>query len=572
MKNNALVADYFIKIAELLEIKGDNPFRIRAYMKAAETIGNLSEDLKSYVQQGRLEDLAGIGHDLAEKIKEIVLTGKCEFYNELKRSIPEGVLEILEIPSVGPKTARLFFEKLNIKSLDELKKAASDGRLMSLPGVKEKTIDNILKGIALIKKGKQYLDLLTADAVSSQICSALKKGNLADKLVVAGSFRRMKESVRDIDILAVSGKPEAIIDAFVHLPCVKRVLVKGDLKSTVLTQDDAQVDLRVFQSNSFGAALLYFTGSKDHNIHLRQLAMKKGLKINEYGVFDKKNRCLGSKCEADLYKALGLDFIEPELREDTGEIEAAAQGKLPRLIKLSDIRGDFHVHTNYSDGIETVEDMVDEARCYPYDYVCLSDHSVSLKIAGGLDKEALKKKKRQIDRINARLKNFKVLFGTEVEIDADGRIDYDEDILSDFDIVIAAIHTGFKQSKKQLTKRVIRACQNKHVHIIAHPTGRLWPARGPYELDFKEIFKVAKDTNTAFEINAHPYRLDLTDQNARWAKENGVKLSINTDSHNRSHLGYMRFGVGIARRAWLEKGDVLNTLTLKELFKAIQKK
>lgn len=571
MKNNILVAEFFQKIAELLEIKGANPFRIRAYMKAAETAGNLKEDLGDYIQQGRLEGIVGIGHDLAEKIKEIVSTGKCGFYDELKRAVPEGVLQMLEIPTVGPKTARLFFEKLNIKSLDELKEAAQDGRLISLPGIKKKSIENILKGIALIKKGKESMDLLTADAASSQICLDLKKSGYVDKLVVAGSFRRMKESVRDLDILVVSDEPKKIMEVFVHLPFVKRVLAHGDLKSAILTRDDAQVDLRVFKANSFGAALLYFTGSKNHNIRLRQLAMKKGLKINEYGVFDEKGRCLACRHEADLYKVLGLDFIAPELREDSGEIEAAAEGKLPRLLELKDIRGDFHVHTNYSDGVETVEDMVSEARRRKYGYICLSDHSVSLKIAGGLDKEALKRKRRQIDRLNAKLKNFRVLFGSEVEIDAEGRIDYDEGILSDFDIVIAAIHTGFKQSKKQLTNRIIRACQNKYVHIIAHPTGKLWPARGPYELDFKEIFKVARDTNTALEINAHPYRLDLTGQNARWAKENGVKLSINTDSHNRSHLDYMRFGVGLARRAWLEKGDVLNTLTLKELFKVIRK-
>ncbi len=571
MKNNVLIADIFVKVAELLEIKVGNPFRIRAYLRAAEVIKNLQEDVVDFIQQGRLEDLSGIGHDLAEKINEIVLTGTCKFYVELKKDVPDGVLEMLSIPSIGPKTARLFYERLKIKSIEGLKKAASDGLLFSLPGIKEKTVENILKGIDLVQKGQENMNLLIADKAAQQVLSILKEDAAVEKLVVAGSFRRMKETVRDIDILVVCKKPGEIMDTFTHLPFAKRILAHGALKSAILTHDGAQVDLRVSDSRSFGAALLYFTGSKSHNIRLRQLAIKRGLKINEYGLFDKKGHCIASKDEAGLYRALGLDFIAPELREDNGEIEAAQEGRLPHLVELKDIRGDFHVHTDYSDGVESIESMVDEARRHNYDYVCLTDHSVSLKIAGGLDRAALKKKKRQIDALNARLKDFKVLFGSEVEIDGDGRIDYDDGILAAFDIVIAAIHTGFKQSKKQLTKRIVKACQNKNVHMIAHPTGRLWPAREAYELDFKEIFKAARDTNTAFEINAHPYRLDLNGQNARLAKENGVKLAINTDSHNKDHLAYMKFGVGIARRAWLEKGDILNTLALKELFKIIGK-
>lgn len=569
---NKIVSEIFLKIAELLEIKGDNPFRIRAYLRAAETVGSLQEDIEEFVRQNRLEEIAGIGHDLAGKIKEIIETGECRFYDELKRDVPEGVLEMLEIPSIGPKTAKLFFDCLKIKSLSELKAAALDGRLLALPGVKEKTVDNILKGIALVEKGKERMDLLSADMASREILTALKKVNVVGEIIVAGSFRRMKESVRDIDILVVSKGAKKVTDAFIHLPQVKRILARGDLKSAILTQQDAQVDLRVFDAKNFGAALLYFTGSKNHNIRLRQLAMKKGLKINEYGVFDEKGHCLASKREADLYAVLGLDFIPPELREDAGEIEAALAGQLPHLIEMEDIRGDLHMHTNYSDGVDTAEEMVAAARQRGYEYISLTDHSVSLKIAGGLDKTAVRKKKRHVERLNAKLKNFRVLLGSEVEIDSEGRIDYDAGILAGFDIVIAAIHTGFKQSKKQLTKRIINACRNKYVHVIAHPTGRLWPARGAYELDFKEIFKAASDTNTALEINAHPYRLDLSDQNARWAGENGVKLVINTDSHNTSHLEYMKFGIGVARRAWLEKKDILNTLGLKKLMKTMKKK
>lgn len=568
---NPLVANIFRGIAELLEIKGDNPFRIRAYLRAAENVESLKEDIEEYAKEERLVEIPGIGKDLASKIKEIIETGKCKHYEELKKIVPGGVVEMLEIPDVGPKTAKLFFDRLKVRSVEELKKAAQSGRLLSLPGIKQKTVDNVLKGIELVKKGRERMDLLTATTVCEAVISGLKKIKELQKISAAGSLRRMKDTVRDIDILAASKNPKKVSDAFIALPLVKRVLAEGATKSAILTKDDVQVDLRVLDVKSYGAALLYFTGSKNHNIKLRQLAIKKGLKINEYGIFDKKDRCIASQTEEAMYKSLGLDYIPPEMREDSGEIEAAKNHRLPSLLELKEIKGDFHVHTNYSDGKNTIEEMAHAAMRLGYEYVCLSDHSVSLKVAGGLDTVRLKKKKKELDKANRKLKNFRILFGSEVEIDSQGRIDYKDDILSQFDIVVAAIHSGFKQSKKQLTQRIIRACQNKYVHIIAHPTGRLWPTREAYELDFKEIFKVARETNTALEINAHPYRLDLSDLNARWAKESGVKLVISTDSHDESHLTYMRFGVGLARRAWLTKKDVLNTLGLDSLLKAVKR-
>ncbi len=568
---NRLVADIFNSIAELLEIRGDNPFRIRAYIRAADTVDSLKEDVEEMAALGRLRQIPGIGADLAAKIDEIIEKGTCKHYEELKKLVPGGVVAMLEIPSVGPKTAKLFFNNLKLKNVDELESAAKDGRLLSLPGIKQKTVDNILDGIRLVKKGKESLDLLAATDVADSIIGSLSKIKGVEYISVAGSLRRMKDSVKDVDILVASRKPKKISDAFVGLPQVNRILAEGATKSSVLTKNDVQVDLRVVDPQSYGAALLYFTGSKNHNITLRSLAIKKGLKINEYGIFDKRQKRIASKTEEDLYRCLGMDFIVPELREDTGEVEAALKHQLPKLLQLSDIKGDFHAHTIYSDGKDTIEAMAKVAQSLGYEYLCLTDHSVSLKVANGLDTERLKIKRKEIERLNKKMKNFRILFGSEVEIDKDGNIDYKDRLLAEFDVVVAAIHSGFKQSSKQLTKRIITACHNKHVHIIAHPTGKLWPKRGPYDVDLKEVFKAARQTNTALEINAHPYRLDLSDTASRMAKDNNVRLAISTDSHSIQHLYYMKFGIGLARRAWLEKNNVLNTLGLNAMLKAIKK-
>lgn len=568
---NQLIADTFRSMAELLEIKGDNPFRIRAYVRAADNVEGLKDDIETLIEQGRLAEIPGIGQDLAEKIKEIAVTGRCKHYEELKKAVPGGVVAMLAIPSVGPKSAKLFYDQLGIKSCEALKKAAQDGRLLTLPGIKQKTVDNILKGIELLKKGRERMDLLLASAVAKTFVDGLKRSRDVEHISAAGSLRRMKETVRDIDILVASEKPEHILKAFTGLPAVKRVLAHGETKSSILTSDDVQVDLRVVAPDAFGAALLYFTGSKNHNIRLRSLAIKKGLKINEYGIFNKKGRCLVSETEDELYQYLGLEFVPPEMREDAGEIEVAQKHRLPKLLELGDIRGDFHAHTHYSDGQDSIEDMAATARSLGYGYICLTDHSVSLKVAHGLDLARLKQKRGELDRVSKKLRGFRILFGSEVEIDSEGRIDYNDETLARFDIVVAAIHSGFKQSKKQLTSRIIKACKNKRVHIIAHPTGRLWPTRESYELDLKDVFRAARDTNTSLEINAHPYRLDLCDIHARRAKEEGVRLAISTDSHSVEHLSYMKFGVGLARRAWLEKKDVLNAYDVDALLKVIKK-
>ncbi|MDD5575180.1 MAG: DNA polymerase/3'-5' exonuclease PolX, partial [Candidatus Omnitrophica bacterium] len=525
MKND-LVISLFRSMADLLEMAGENPFRIRAYRSAADNIASLEEDLAVRAEKGALRTIPGIGSDLAHKISEILERGTFADYEKMKENIPQGVLELMHVPSVGPRKAKLFYDRLRIVSLEGLKKAAQDGKLLGLPGIKQKTVDNILRGIELLAKGKEAMDLLTATAAAGIFVSALKKVPAVEKIAVAGSLRRMKDTVRDIDLLVASKDPQEVADAFVGLPQAKRVLAHGATKSAVLTKDGVQVDVRVVPSGEFGAAFLYFTGSKNHNIKLRQLALKKGWKINEYGLFDKRHTRLAAKSEEEIYAKLGLDFIAPELREDTGEVEAALQGRLPDVVSLEDIRGDFHAHTHYSDGRNSILEMARKAQSLGYEFLALTDHSVSLRVAHGLDESRLKNKRRELDGVNKRLKGFRVLFGTEVEIDAEGGIDYRDTVLSWFDIVIGAIHSGFKQSSKQLTRRIVRACRHKHVHIIAHPTGKLWPVRGPYDVDMQEVFRAARDTNTALEINAHPYSLDLSDVHARPARDSGVRPAV----------------------------------------------
>lgn len=567
---NLEIAEVFRDIAKILEIKGDNPFRIRAYERAAQNIEGLSEDIENFIANDTLMEIPGIGRDIAGKIKEYVQAGKIKAYEDLKKSVPAGLLDLLNIPSVGPKTAKLLYEKLKIKNISGLELAIKKNKLQGIFGIKEKTIENILKGIAVLKRGRERMTLAQAMLVADEFTGALKKSKEVKKVSSAGSLRRQKETVRDIDILAISNNPAKIMDTFTRLPNVATVLAKGETKASIRTKDDVQVDCRVVEEKSFGAALLYFTGSKNFNIKIRKLAIKKGLKVNEYGVF-RKNRFVVGRTEDEIFKLLKMPYIEPELREDAGEIELAQKFKLPHLIELKDIKGDLHVHSKYSDGGNSIEEMVEAAKARGYSYVAITDHSQSLKVAGGLSPPDLKKKKHEIDKINGKQNGFRVLYGTEVDIDSEGKIDYKDEVLKEFDLVVAAIHTGFKQSKAQLTKRLIKACENKYVHIIAHPTGRLWGTRDAYEIDLDALLKTAKKTNTHLEINSFPQRLDLNDLNCRRAKELGVKLAINTDAHITEQLGAMKLGVSVARRGWLSCDDVVNTFEIEELLKAIKK-
>lgn len=571
---NFEIGKIFRDTANILEIKGDIVFKIRAYERAAQNIEGLSEDIENYARDDRLREIPGVGADLAEKIKEYLKTGKIKSYEELKKTVPRGIIELLNIPGVGPKTAKLLFDKLKIGNNAQLEKAIRSNKLKGLPGIKEKTIQNMLKGIEIVKKGKERIHLSEANQLGNEFVSALRKLPIAKSVTAAGSLRRRKETVRDIDILVISDYPQRIMDAFVKLPSIAEVLGKGETKSSVRTKDGIQVDCRVVESKSFGAALLYFTGSKNFNIKLRQLAIKKGLKINEYGVFSgegRNERFVAGQSEEEIFKLLGMAYVEPELREDNGEIELALQNKLPELIEFQDVKGDLHVHSDWSDGGNTIKEIAEAAKEKGYSYIAITDHSQGLKVAGGLSIEDLKKKKAEIDKLNKELKDLRILFGAEVDIDSDGGLDYPDDVLKEFDVVVAALHGGFKQSKEKITGRLIKACRNKYVNIIAHPTGKVWGARESYEVDFDELFKVARQTNTFMEINSYPTRLDLNDLNSRHAKDMGVKLAINTDSHTTEQLNTMSLGVSVARRGWLSKRDVINTLPLEELLKTIKK-
>ncbi|MBU4140305.1 MAG: DNA polymerase/3'-5' exonuclease PolX [Candidatus Omnitrophica bacterium] len=570
MKNKE-VAEIFRQIAEILEIQEENPFRIRAYLKAAQNVESLSRDVAEVAEKDELEKIPGVGKDLAEKIKEIVKTGKLKFYEQLKDNIPEGLTILMSVPGLGPKTAKLLFDELKIKNIEGLEKAARAHKISALPGIKEKTEENILRGIALIRKAKERMSLAQAMATAAEFVQALRKLKEVKQIEPAGSLRRRKETVRDIDILVTSSQPEKIMDVFTGLGQVKEVKACGPTKSSVLTKDGIQVDLRCVRPKSFGAALLYFTGSKQHNIKLRQLAVKRGLKINEYGLF-RGNKWLAGKTEEEMFGRFNLPYISPELREDSGEIEAGLKGKLPKIIDLKDIKGDLHVHSKWSDGASTIENIARASMKMRYGYIAICDHSQSIKIAGGLSIERLKKQIDLIHKLNKKLKDFRVLAGTEVDIKSDGRLDYPDKILKELDIVVAAIHTGFKQSQRQLTQRIIAAMENRYVNVIAHPSGRLIGQREPYDLDMEKVLKKARQTSTFIEINAFPERLDLTDINCRRARELGVKMAISTDAHMLEQLRLMYLGVTVARRGWLEKKDVVNTLPLEKLLQGLRQK
>lgn len=570
MKNKE-VAQIFYQIAEILEIQGENPFRIRAYFKAAQNIGSLSQDIAEIAANDELEKIPGIGKDLAEKIKEIVKTGRLKFYEQLKKDIPEGLTILMSVPGLGPKTAKLLYDRLKIKNIEELERAAAEHRISTLPGIKEKTEENILRGIALAKKAKERMTLYQALSVSDSFIRVLKNLKEVKQIESAGSLRRRKETVRDIDILVTSTHPEKVMEIFTNLDSVKDVLAKGPTKSSVLTKDGIQVDVRAVQPKSFGAALLYFTGSKEHNIRLRQMAIKKGFKINEYGLF-RKDSWLAGKKEKDIFDRLGLPYISPELREDRGEIEAALKKKLPKIIELEDIKGDLHLHSKWSDGTSSIEELARAAQARRYSYIAICDHSQSIKVAGGLSIEQLKRQIDLIHKLNKKFKDIRILTGTEVDIKSDGSLDYPDKILKLLDVVVAAIHTGFKQSAEQLTKRAISAMENRYVNIFAHPSGRLLGQREPYDLDIEKILEKARETKTFIEVNAFPDRLDLTDINCRRAKELGVKVAISTDAHMVEQLDYMYLGVTVARRGWLEKKDVINTSPFDKFLHALKQK
>ena len=572
MKNIEL-SRIFEQIAKILKIKGENPFKIRAYEKVALVLENLAIDIETIYQQGGLNNIPGVGEGIAKKIEEFLTTGKLEYYEKLKETIPSGVIELLDISEVGPKTAKLLYEELGVDSIEKLEKAVRQHQIRDLPGMGEKSEDNILRGIELYKRRKERVLLGLALPLAEEIVKNLSRLDETDKISIAGSLRRKKETIGDIDILVTSQKPEKIMKTFVSLPQVREVLAEGPTKSSVITRDDIHVDVRVVEPISFGAALQYFTGSKAHNIRLRESAVKRGLKINEYGVFNQKTeRRITGEEEKEVYRILDLPFIPPELREDRGEIEAAQENKLPQLIEYSQIRGDLHIHTKWSDGAHTIKQMAEAAKKIGYKYIAITEHSQSLKFAGGLTEERLQEQVEEIRKLNQELDDFTVLTGIEVDIKSDGSLDFSDEILSKLDVVVAAIHSGFKQESKIITERIVKVMQNKFVSIIAHPTGRLIGYRESYQVDINEMIKVAAETGTILEINAHPERLDLNDVYCRMAKDKGVQLAVDTDAHSIDGLEFMDLGVAVARRGWLEEKNIINTLPLDKLLKRLKNK
>jgi len=571
--DNSQIAAVFEKIADILEIEEENPFRIRAYRNAARTIQNLSEDISKIIKEDAIVKLPGIGEDLASKIKEFLKTGKVSAYEKLKKKVSPALLDMLNIPGIGPKTAKLLHEKLKIKSLAELEAKAKAHKISGLPGIKEKTEKNILKGLRFLKKDSGRMRLGVAFTTAAYIVSELKKLPEVIKISTAGSLRRMKETIRDIDILVTSKKSRDVADSFVGLSNVADIMAHGPTKSSVLTKKNVQVDLRVVQPESYGAALMYFTGSKSHNIKMREMALRKGLKINEYGVFrSKSGRKIAGKSESEIYSLFKMPYIEPELREDRGEIEAALDGKLPDMVGIEDIRGDFHIHTKESDGVLSIDEIARIAKKKNYEYAIISDHSKSLKITNGLSDKRLLKQIERVRSFNRNSKDIRLLVSSEVDIHDDGSLDYSDELLKKLDFVIAAIHTGFRQPKEKITARIVKAIENRYVNLIAHPSGRLIGEREAYELDYEKMFTAARKTGTAIEINAHPKRLDLTDINCRRAQELGVKLAISTDTHREENLDNMIYGVSVARRGWVKKGSILNCMKLEEVKKFVEKK
>ena len=570
---NLELSRIFEQIARILKIKGENPFKIRAYEKITLVLENLPIDIETIYHQGGLKDIPGVGSAIAKKIEEFLTTGKLEYYEKLKETIPSGVIELLDISEVGPKTAKLLYEELGVDNIEKLEKAVRRHQIKDLPGMGEKSETNILSGIELYKRRKERVLLGTALPAAEDIIEALSQLKEVNKINFAGSLRRKKETVGDIDILITSRKPEKIMKTFTSLPQMREILAEGLTKSSVITKDDIHIDLRVVEPMSYGAALQYFTGSKAHNIKLRELAVKRGLKINEYGVFDvKTDRRVAGESEEEIYQVLNLLFIPPELREDRREIEVAQENKLPELIKYSQIRGDLHLHTKWSDGAHTIKQMAEAAKKRGYKYIAITDHSQSLKFAGGLTEERLKEQVKIIQKLNQELKDFTILSGIEVDIKLDGSLDFSDEILSKLDVVIAAIHSGFKQESKVITERIIKAMQNKLVSIIAHPTGRLIGYRESYQVDINKMMDIAAETRTILEINACPERLDLNDVYCRMAKDRGVQLAIETDAHSIDGLEFMNLGVDVARRGWLEEKDIINTLSLEKLLKRLKNK
>ncbi len=565
--HNSDVSRVFEQIADFLEIKGENPFRIRAYREGARTIENLVENAADMVSEGEdLTELPGIGDDLADKIEVIVSEGTHPLLEELKEELPEGLLDILKIESLGPKRVQKIYNELGVENIQQLERAARSGKIKDLEGFGEKTTQKIIKQLEKDRSSADRHLFGKVQEVAEAVKDYLTRKSVVDKVEIAGSYRRKKETVGDLDLLVISDSSKETSDYFVNFEDVEEVIAHGETKSSVVLRGEIQVDLRVVEARSYGAALHYFTGSKEHNIALRKLAQQEELKVNEYGVFDGEEQVAGES-EEGIYDLFGCEFIEPELREDRGEIEAAREDELPDLIEREDLRGDLQCHTTASDGANTLREMGEAARKMGHEYLAVTDHSAHLGVTGGLDERGVWEQMDKIDEINKRWEDFRLLKSIEVDILSDGKLDLDDEILAELDIVTAAIHTKFNLPPAEQTRRIISALENPHVNVLAHPTGRKLLEREGYQFDLDKVIQTAAKENCCLEINASPQRLDLDDRMAGRAREKGVKITISTDAHNTQNLNYLKYGINQARRAWLEADDVLNTWSWNKIKK-----
>jgi DNA polymerase (family 10) len=569
---NIQIAKTFEEVADLLEIQGANPFRVRAYRNAARTIASLGKPVESLIESdGRtLEELPGIGADLAGKIVKLCRTGQLPLLSQLTRKTPESLVALLRLPGVGPKRAKLIYKKLGVKTLSQLERAARAGRLSKLRGLGRSLEQTILRGIAEDKAHVARVPLAEAEAYVRPLVERLRATPGVEQLDIAGSFRRRSETVGDVDILVASDRGRGVADAFLGYDDVKQVLARGDTKCSVVLRSGLQVDLRIVPPASYGAALHYFTGSKPHNIAIRLLGVKRHLKINEYGVF-RGARQIGGRQEAEVFEAVGLPWIPPELRENRGEIDAGREKRLPDLVELRDIRGDLQMHTDATDGRNTLAEMVAACEALGYEYIAITDHTQAVRVAGGLTKAGFRKQSRAIDAVRRRTKTLTVLKGAEVDILDDGSLDLDDDTLAGLDVVVVSVHSRFNMSKTEMTRRIVRALQHPRVHILGHATGRLLGKREPYPVDIAEIVRVAKDHHVLLEVNAQPDRLDLNDLHIQMARQAGVKIVISTDAHRVQELEYMKYGVDQARRGWCEASDVANAHRLTSFRKLLEK-
>ncbi len=566
---NLEIAKMLYEIADILEAQ-EVEFKPRAYRNAARSIEGLSEDIADIWKKGELEKIPGVGKHIAAKISEYLETGKLKYYNKLKKEFPVDLEELGKVEGLGPKKAIKLYKKLKIRNLDDLKKAVEKGKVKGLAGFGEKSEEKIKEGIDTAKESGKRMFLSQATPIATELSEKLSSMKEVKKLEIVGSFRRRKETIGDLDILVVSKNPSKVMDFFTKIDKPIKVLAKGTSKSSVKLSSGLQVDLRVFDESSYGAAMMYFTGSKDHNIALRKLAISKKMKLSEYGLFKGEAKSAG-KTEEEVYKKFGMKWIPPELRENMGEVEAALKGKLPKLVELKDIKGDLHSHTKWSEGHNTIEEMAKKAKSLGYEYLLISDHGGSLvPIANCMPDKKILKQGKKIDALNKKLKGIRLLKGSETNIKNDGSIDVSNSVLKTLDIAIAAVHTKFRMPGKEMTKRIITAMENEHIDIIAHPSGRLIGSRKPYDFDFGEVLDAAKRTGTFLEINCQPDRLDLDYYHVFKARSR-IKFTLGTDAHDANHMDYMEFGLAQARRGWCEKKDILNTLSLKELMKHFRK-